>query len=216
MSSYREIDVRKENAHLAFVLSQMLGFPKRRELNGQPSRCSGDDVPDTFAKLYGNLEALGDWILQANSAAEQKLFVRKFFVYPNLDTKRVLKEANNIHNIEGFPFEVARFVDGGEVLFFATAPIPQSAKSKGCNIEFGFDLVLERGNLVSLYLYSAFHASSHRDPVGYEFQLCNRFKEASIKTVLRSVLSKSKAAAEKELSGWHRTAIKQFNLPQAV
>jgi len=217
VGGYREINVKKDNKHYAFLLSQMLGFPNRHGLKVKHSRDSVNDIPETFKKLYGNLDVIGDWVLEANPAVKQS-FIRKFSISPNLNTKKVLKEARNITKIEIEPFEVHRLVESGEVFFFATGPIPHSAKSKGwLNIEFGFNFVVEVGTPeVSLYVYSAFYADSHKYAVGYEFQLCNRYDAASVGKLFRSVLIKSKTVAEKELSGWHKTAVKQFKIPHAA
>ena len=78
VATYKTIDFESETKELTYFLVQSLGFPHKHGMGKLHSQRAVDGMPDTLAKLLGNLEVLGEWVQNPNASLFRHRFIRRY------------------------------------------------------------------------------------------------------------------------------------------
>ena len=128
--SYKTIDFKTETKEIVFFLAQALGFPHKHGLGKLHSQKAVDKMPETLAKMLGNLEVLGEWVRDQNQGLFRHRFVRRYRPRPMFDVAALKKAlATCGDDLAEMPGS-GKFVKSGSVEFSAQGAIGGSEVGK--------------------------------------------------------------------------------------
>lgn len=229
VAGYRDINIKSKN--ILFLLIQLLSFP---HLHGLGRRYASDDavdgVSEITASLFGNLEALGEWIRAAgeNRRLIKTRLTRRFYVQPQFNLKRLGKKLQKLRSesasqelpeSESLPDGIANYVvPGGSVSFNAVGPL-----GAGTYFEFGYYLEVKKsgkqaGNgkcVPSLYASIWGGGIKYNDRAESSKELRTFPSEADAQRELRELIKSSLEQAKKQTTGKANAELKKFCLPAA-
>jgi hypothetical protein len=231
VASYGRIDLNpssKQGRQVAFMLTQMLGFPHFHNLGRLQSDTAIDAVPDLIRTLIANVEFLGEWVRTSNMDLFRQRFTRKFFPSANYNLPSLVKSVSKLPNIKDYVEDVLPGRDGqhvksGSVKFYAAGRFAFDKKdnengARWLYAEVGYELSLSReaqaskGKLVEMKSYATFYWNG----AGQEYCEKRQHKfptEQSAMQVLgkclQRALHKAIAAAPVE----HKRVLRKFNVP---
>jgi hypothetical protein len=218
VGTYRVIDLKKEGTYLAFLLTQMLGFPHQQGMGKLHSDLAVSKAPELMRELFGNLEVLGEWARYKNRKLIGTRFARKLAIEPEVSHKKLRRKLRDSGDeVDELPDGIQKYVEAGTISFKASGHIRNSSMPPGVYliVEIGYWLYMEK-NDKRIYpgLYSYFYGShldwdktlSEKNLKRFPDQ---RSAEAELKGLLRQSLKKALQVAH----GPTRTALKQFRIP---
>lgn len=220
VTGYRKIDLKNDQKQLIFLLTQLLGFPNRNGMGRwQASDNAVAGAPDLLAKLYGNLEMLGDWLRTANPDLIKVRFRRRFYTEPYFALQKLEKaltdRKKDSEKIAILPGDgMAGYVKGG-VVFFDGIGTLSSQKGDWLELGFGYALEVQMGDQqCRLWLYSQFNSRQRLETTYHETPYLNRFPdEAEAEREFSRLISKSVRAAKQHATGHLRKVLDTFRIP---
>jgi hypothetical protein len=175
VASYSAIDLAHEKSgkSLAFLLTQMLGFPDRQGLGRLNTDAAISAVPTLFKVLFGNLEVLGDWIKERNQNIFHARFTRSFRPYPDFNLHTLQKAMGDAKGVDTLPGKYGQYIPSGTVIFYASGRLSTSKNAKaklGPNdwlyVEIGYTFHIATGAILKSQkqpvrprLYARFYGS---------------------------------------------------------
>jgi hypothetical protein len=239
VASYSGIDLEPEQdgKSVAFLLTQVLGFPHRHGLRRLHSDRAITEVPALFKKLFGNLEVIGEWVKNANPLVFRNRFTRKFRPETTLDFRALQRGLEKIQHEEGELSEGVlpgngSLIRSGTVTFYTQGKFSSPAKGKvrlGSNdwlyVELGFVFEISKGSLDAdnafasrapqVYLYASFYGRGLDEATTYSKPLRGFPNEKRAFKELRACLDRALRDALAASSNPERAALHSFKLPPA-
>jgi hypothetical protein len=233
VGTYEVIDIAssKSGKPLTFLLTQVLGFPHSHGLGRLHSDHAVSEFPKLFKILFGNLEAVAEWIKSENRSIFRTRFTRKIMPTPYLDLKdlnRALSKNGgrkaNLGRENELPGGLDQYIQSGIVWFYAEGKItnpPGRKRVLGPNdwvyveVGYGFEIsVGDRNTRPSIYVYANFRWSgSGKDPAYKEKKLTAFPSERKALDRLRECLKVAHKVALSKAPEPYRAALRTFAIP---
>jgi hypothetical protein len=224
VSSYQTIDLTKDSKKIAFFLAQALGFPHSSGLGRLHSRVAADEMAEMFKKMFGNLEAIGEWVRNANQDLFAHRFVRKYSPSPYFDIRMLKRALASVHENEGELPGDGKLVRSGYVHFFTNGRFSPTAarstgnKAKWLQVELGISLWLERDaetrdRPVSIMLYAEFYGSGLGGAHAYVENLGRFPTEEQLMRRMRLLLERARDKAVRNDPANKHRALRKFSIP---
>ena len=231
MGAYLPIG-KSDNRAAAFVLTQLLGFPSNHGLGKLSGRDAVTFFPELIRRMFDNLEFVAEWVHEPNRQLIGMRFTRKLLPRPDFDLTKLAKEVQGATGVDALPGNDGKYVEGGEVLFFAEGKIHNKTEGKidtkiateWLYLQIGFGLQISKGpsntpgsRLVHPYLYTEFYGKNMNSEDTYkETGYLNAFpKEEHALSLFHKCLTKSRENALKNTSGATKAALHEFKVPPA-
>lgn len=190
VGTYRPIDLRTEERPLAFMMTQMLGFPHAQGLGRLHAREAVSAFPQLLQRMFDDLEYVAEWIHQANRSNIKTRFTRGLRPHQWFNLSQLVKGVNkalekgDVRDVDVLPGAPGKYVHEGDVYFYAYGRIrsgphstPKLRNQKDwLYVEVGFGFHIRRGSgrgasearIVKPFLYTSFYGNKIKVGDAYE------------------------------------------------
>jgi hypothetical protein len=218
VASYQPLTI--NSSSVKFFLTQALGFPHKQGLGKLHSRSAIEELPKIMRQMFSNLEAVGEWVRDANRDAFSQRFTVKYKPRPEYDLKSLRKIIPDDCNQDAaeLPAQAEKYIKSGTVIFYAWGGL---ANAPWLGLELGICLSIEKNpkdkkKAVSASMYAAFVGGGMESYASSNVYSKFPSEETALNN-FRNLISTSLDIARGEATNTnHKDALKRFVIPPKI